>query len=66
MIRKKGSVIPKDKLVKYITVSFFVFLSISVASVRGFSLSALIVSWFVFINLLIERYSAFFNDAGSC
>jgi len=58
-IRKKGSVIPKEKLVKYVTVSFFVFLSVSKASAIGFNLSARVVSCFVYINFLLERYSAF-------
>ena len=59
MIRKKGSVISKEKLVKYVTVSFFVFLSVSKASTIGFNLSARVVSCFVYINFLLERYSAF-------
>lgn len=66
MIRKKGSVIPTEKLVKFVTVSYFVFLSKFMASVIGFNLSARVVSCFVFINLSLERYNAFFNDAGSC
>ena len=51
MIRKKGSVIGREKSVQFVTVSFFVFLSISMASVISFNLPARVVS---------------FDDTGCC